>query len=105
MTFGPTAALQRALPLATALVMVAILLARPDVLMLGVPFLVWLGWSMATRPRDRGVARLRPAGRVAVAEGEAVGWSVEADTGIVAAGWRPRRRSASWEMLPWGSGW
>lgn len=89
MTFRPTAAFQRALPLASALVLVAILLSRADVLLLAVPFLVWLGWSVAARPRNAGGATLTPTGRVAIAEGDAVAWRVDADVGVVATAWPP----------------
>ncbi len=89
MTFRPTAAFQRALPLGSVLVLLAILLGRTDVLMLAVPLVVWLGWSMACRPRKQAAARLTPTGRVAIAEGEAIAWSVETDAGMVAAAWAP----------------
>lgn len=92
MSFAPTGALQRALPIAVPLIMMAVLLSRLDALLLATPFIVWLGWAIVSRPaRDVASAQLEPHGRVAINEGEAFRWSVTApDGGTVSAAWAPR---------------
>lgn len=90
MTFTPSHALQRAVPLGAALVIVALLLGRMDILMLGVPFVVWVAWALWSRPGDGDRATLQPAGRVAVNEGDAFTWRVSAP-GVVAAAWQPMK--------------
>lgn len=92
MRSGPTAALQRAIPVATLLVMAAILLGRLDALLLAVPFVVWLGWAMVNRPGRRPCrAVLEPRGRVAISEGESFTWRVSApDGGVVSVAWEPK---------------
>jgi uncharacterized protein (DUF58 family) len=75
MAWRPTAALVRSVVLALAAAAIAALVRRADLLVLGAPFAVVAGWSVATRPHTAPDVSQRLADQV-VREGDATTWSV-----------------------------
>jgi len=74
MAWRPTAALVRSVVLALVAMAVAALFRRADLLVIGAPFAVIAGWSVATRPRTAPGVSQRLADHV-VREGDATTWS------------------------------
>ena len=70
----PTAALVRSVVVALSAIAIAALFRRADLLVIGAPFAVIAGWSVATRPRTEPEVSQRLADHV-VREGDATTWS------------------------------
>jgi uncharacterized protein (DUF58 family) len=74
----PTAALARSTGVAATLFGIAVVVGRPDLLVLGAPFAIITAWSAVTRPAGQPVATHR-TGNPIIREGDATRWRVRLD--------------------------
>ena len=76
MLFHPTHALVRSLLAGAGLLLLAVVLGRPDALVLAVPFVVHLAWAIIGRPPSTARAEVRPRS-VVVPEGDSVDLTIQ----------------------------
>lgn len=99
MRWQPTHALTRSAMAGAGLAVVAVVIGRPDALVLAVPFLLHVAWAVWARPRGRVTTSLSRR-NVVIPEGDAVDLSVGVEgapsDAVVAVQW-PQVPSAAWD--------